>query len=291
MVKNEAGVQYEDLTCLYASLKSLYAQWEIDYDCVAGRDWMRASPWLPAVAAVLYMVLITWGKAMMESRKAWNWRNLMALWNLCLSSFSWCGLIRTLPQLIHNLRNYSIEEVFCNDPESAFGSGSTGLWVQLFILSKFPELLDTFFIVIHKKELIFLHWYHHVTVLLYCWHSYVSSTPTGLFFVVMNYAAHALMYGYYFLMAIKMKPKWLKGFYITTAQITQMIGGVIVTIMSFYYYNKHNGDRSTCFIQKQNNAAAFLMYGSYLFLFCQFFVMKYFNKKTSTGKKDKVKEI
>jgi len=210
------------------------------------------------------------------------------LWNLSLSAFSWFGLIRTLPQLIHNLYAYSIEEVFCNDPESAFGSGSTGLWVQLFILSKFPELLDTFFIVIHKKELIFLHWYHHVTVLLYCWHSYVSSSPTGLFFVVMNYAVHAIMYGYYFLMAIKMKPKWLKGFYITTAQITQMIVGVVVTILSFYFYSKHSGNREHCFIQKQNNTAAFLMYGSYLLLFCHFFYTKYLN--VGTTMKRNVKE-
>ncbi len=54
--------------------------------------------------------------------------------------------------------------VFCgNGAREMFGSGSTGLWVQLFILSKFPELLDTFFIVVHKKPLIFLHWYHHMT--------------------------------------------------------------------------------------------------------------------------------
>ena len=27
------------------------------------------------------------------------------------------------------------------------------------------------FLIIRKKEVIFLHWYHHVTVLLFCWHS------------------------------------------------------------------------------------------------------------------------
>jgi len=37
--------------------------------------------------------------------------------------------------------------------------GATGLWVQLFILSKIPELIDTFFIVQRKRPLIFLHWY------------------------------------------------------------------------------------------------------------------------------------
>ena len=83
------------------------------------------------------------------------------------------------------------------------------------------ELFDTFFIVIHKKPLIFLHWYHHITVLLYCWHSYVTKSPPGIFFVVMNYSVHASMYFYYFLMATKMRPKWLNPMIITTFQISQ----------------------------------------------------------------------
>jgi len=119
--------------------------------------------------------------------------------------------------------------------------------------------------------------------------------------VVMNYAVHAIMYGYYFLMAVGKKPKWLKGHYITTAQIVQMVGGVIVTVMSFYYYRKHNnndgnehgnghGNGRNCFIQKQNNTAAFLMYGSYLLLFCQFFIQRYFQKgKPSSSSSEKKK--
>jgi hypothetical protein len=37
--------------------------------------------------------------------------------------------------------HYSWKENFCMDPESSYGSGSTGLWVQLFILSKFPYVI------------------------------------------------------------------------------------------------------------------------------------------------------
>jgi hypothetical protein len=67
------------------------------------------------------------------------------------------------------------------------------LWVQLFILSKIPELIDTVFIVQRKRPLIFLHWYHHVTVLLYCWHSYATEASQALYFVAMNYSVHAVM--------------------------------------------------------------------------------------------------
>jgi elongation of very long chain fatty acids protein 6 len=74
----------------------------------------------------------------MRNRQAWNWRNSMALWNLGLSLFSWIGMFRTAPQLGHNLMTMSLRDNFCLDPRSSYGSGSTGLWVQLFVLSKFP---------------------------------------------------------------------------------------------------------------------------------------------------------
>ena len=59
-----------------------------------------------------------------------------------------------------------------------------------------------FFVIARKKPLIFLHWYHNVTVLLYCWHSYATLAPQELYFVVMNYTVHTAMYGYYRLMAL-----------------------------------------------------------------------------------------
>ena len=45
----------------------------------------------------------------------------------------------------------------------------SGFWATMFVLSKVPELGDTMFVVLRKQPLIFLHWYHHATVLVYCW--------------------------------------------------------------------------------------------------------------------------
>lgn len=146
------------------------------------------------------------------------------------------------------------------------------------------ELIDTLFIVIHKKKLIFLHWYHHITVLLYCWHSYVTTSPPGIFFVVMNYTVHASMYFYYFLMAMKWKPKWMNPMLITSMQISQMVVGVAVTLAGFYYYKTD----PSCEIEAENNTAAFVMYGSYLFLFLQFFIGRYVEPKVTFQKKKTV---
>lgn len=48
-----------------------------------------------------------------------------------------------------------------------------------FCFSKLPELIDTVFIVLRKQPLIFLHWYHHASVLVYCWFSYQDYSSTG----------------------------------------------------------------------------------------------------------------
>ena len=198
---------------------------EKKYDPIPVLNWMRDHPIVPIFGVILYGILICLGQYFLKDQDSWKWRNSLAVWNLFLSVFSTIGMLRTAPQLLHNLTTLSLRDNLCTDPRITYGSGSTGLWVQLFILSKFPwvqkciamnwttkdvvcfhlyflfltyhlttpwsELFDTFFILIHKKPLIFLHWYHHITVLLYCWHSYVTTSPPGIFFVVMNYSVHA----------------------------------------------------------------------------------------------------
>lgn len=99
---------------------------------------MRDHPMVPVFACVAYGVLIVLGQHVMSKRPAWDWRRAMAFWNLSLSVFSGIGMLRTAPQLAHNLYTMSIRDNLCLDPRSTYGSGSTGLWVQLFILSKFP---------------------------------------------------------------------------------------------------------------------------------------------------------
>jgi len=280
---NLDGTQYKEIFCLYPALDIFYTKWERFYDPMPVLYWMQSNSIVPITALVLYVALITAGRKAMENREPWKWRKYLAAWNLFLSLYSFIGAFRTAPYLFYNLTNMSLRDNLCNDPRESAGSGSTGLWIQLFVLSKFPELIDTFFIVIHKKPLIFLHWYHHITVLAYCWHSYVTKSPAGVFFCVMNYCVHAIMYGYYFLMAIKMKPKWFNAMFITTAQISQMVVGVTVTLFMAYYYNTEDSD--SCYIQKENNIAAFIMYGSYLFLFAQFFIGRYFKVKAKAERK------
>lgn len=97
------------------------------------------------------------------------------------------------------------------------------LWMQI------PELVDTVFLVLQKKPVIFLHWFHHVTVMLYCWHAYVNRIGPGIWFGGINYAVHSVMYLYYFLATYNRQSKLVRTITsmmqmpITIIQILQMV--------------------------------------------------------------------
>jgi hypothetical protein len=140
---NIAGIEFENFSCLYEnSLSHVSTSYEKAYRPIVIRDKMAANPWIPITAIILYGFLIIVGRSYFASRKPWSWRSALALWNLSLSVFSCIGFCRVLPHLIHNFYHYSFTENFCFDPESMYGSDPvTGLWMQLFILSKFPYVV------------------------------------------------------------------------------------------------------------------------------------------------------
>ena len=274
------GHEFKQLFQLIPSLAPYYFEWESDLVL----DDFLSNPihkywWLPIVAVVVYLLFCYFGPKMVS--KGVEVRGPLILWNLFLSTFSLIGAIRTVPHLLYNVTNKSLEETICVAPEFDWGAGATGLWVGLFIFSKLPELIDTVFIVIRKKPLIFLHWYHHVTVLLYCWHAYYTEAGSGLYFIAMNYSVHAVMYGYYALSAMKVLPKWFPAHIITFFQISQMFVGTFICGASWYYVTQT--DRP-CHNDLSNLIAGAVMYGSYLYLFVEF-AIKRFVLKDKSGKK------
>lgn len=185
-----------------------------------------------------------------------------------------------MPYLISMTMSMSYEDTICANPDNSWANGPTGFWVTLFIYSKIPELIDTVFIVLRKKPLIFLHWYHHVTVLLFCWSAFSTKAASGLYFVAMNYTVHALMYGYYCLQALNVCPKSFPAYLITLSQIAQMFIGTFVCCSAWYYMLAGH----ECSNDKSNLVAGAGMYGSYLYLFSEFAVKRYIFKG-SKGKK------
>jgi elongation of very long chain fatty acids protein 6 len=241
---------------------------------------------VPIGSVVAYLLFCYFGIKIMDSRKPFGLNYALALWNLFLSTFSFIGMFRTVPFLVGQLLTLNFRDTICAYAPDNYGHGPVGFWVLLFILSKIPELIDTVFIVLRKRDLIFLHWYHHVTVLLYCWHAYAVMAGSGLWFVAMNYSVHALMYFYFMMQALKMVPKGFPAYLITIAQIAQMFIGTGICIASWYYvYYSEN-----CANDKNNLIAGALMYGSYLYLFVEFAVRRFLVKSPKTEKVAKPKK-
>jgi len=277
------GHEFREFSCLFPFLEPLYFSFEkyhkadqqyvLNY--VPVQKFLESNWTVPIVAVTVYALFCFYGQKYMENRKPFNFRTALAAWNLFLTTYSGMTVLRGITAF-HSLTTRSLKENLCTDPSEVYG-GSMYLWTILFVLSKFAELMDTFFIVVHKKPLIFLHWYHHITVLLYCWVAWQEKTPSAVFFGPINAAVHTIMYFYYFLMAVRMKPKWMNAMWITVAQLVQMVVGVSVSVISFYYYKTDE----TCAVTKNTVTSAFLMYGSYLYLFAAFFVKRYFKGKST----------
>ena len=229
----------------------------------------RLLGWVPILASVVYLLAIFGGRRMMRDRKAWDLKAPLAVWNLLLAVFSVLGTTRLVPHLVYGLLINHHTYFFCRNAGSSYGHGSEGLWVNLFICSKLFELVDTAFLVLRKKQVSFLHWFHHATVLLYCWHAGQYQMPTGIFFASMNYVVHSIMYFYYFLAAVTKPPRWGKT--VTVLQITQMFLGMFVTAYHYYLLKTV----PNCDGSYENLLAAFAMYTAYMLLFVQFFVGRY----------------
>ena len=246
-------------------------KFEQGFDYHTKRAWMAENWWTSFYWVSAYMVVVFIGQAVMATREPFQLRRALTIWNMSLAIFSIVGTLRTLPEMIHVLQNFGFQHSVCS-PSYVENSRVSGYWTWLFTLSKVPELGDTVFIILRKQNLIFLHWYHHITVLLFTWYSYSEHISPGRWYICMNYLVHSLMYTYYTLRALRYRVPKQIAMVITASQIVQMILGCFVT----YYGYSLNMMGTRCQISEGTAKLALTMYGSYFLLFARFFVNSYF---------------
>lgn len=234
---------------------------------------------VPLIAVICYLSMCFIGTKIMTTSKAYELKIPLAVWNLLLCIFSTLGMIRFVPYFLAFVLREGFEASICSACSVTWCKGPAAFWMCLFSYSKLVELFDTAFIVLRKRPLLFLHWYHHVTVLLFCWFSYRSSMgASGMYWVAMNYTIHAIMYGYYCISALGLKPQWFPAYVITLLQITQMIVGTTICLAGWYYHFYQPTNRAHCFNDLQNLVAGAVMYASYFYLFGAFAAERYIPK-------------
>jgi len=258
-------------------------------------EWTGANFWVPGACTFLYFTLLLHMPDMIKGCKRPQWlKKVIFIWNIFLSvSSSWAAsriagnfflVLRheatVSPIYVNGTRANAFYEIVCDVSAAKTcqtHQTTTCMYLMLFCMSKIPEMLDTVWLILGKKKVIFLHWFHHISVMWFCWLAWTYTVPIGTVFALMNLSVHSIMYAWYALaaaerwLAIGIKPTKLFSQTVTTVQILQMILGFSLTI--FVHMDNDCGN------SKVVTSYALGMYGIYLILFVHFFYRAYCSRK------------
>lgn len=230
-----------------------------------------------------YIILLYGGTKIMARRSKFdNLDRVLLMWNLFLASFSIFASIRVWPQFLQvwkgdsnseNIYDSGFRATICTSKYEQ--SSVSYFWSFLFVMSKVPELVDTVFIILRKQKLIFLHYYHHMTVLSLAFYV-CSRRPCGYkYYEIMNYTVHSVMYSYYALRVSKIVkiPKFVN-ITITFMQLSQMFIGFSVSLFIYLHRNDEQFLKN-CFYDATMIKYGLAIYISYFILFLKFFIDTY----------------
>eukprot|EP00932_Pfiesteria_piscicida_P015487 SRR837773.27736.p2 GENE.SRR837773.27736~~SRR837773.27736.p2 ORF type:complete len:324 (-),score=127.96 SRR837773.27736:330-1238(-) len=231
----------------------------------------REQWWVPVATCGAYLAMVYAAREpLAQHRYLKAVDRCFAGWNLALSLFSCWGFWQMAWTLSQQARWRGLQFTICG-ASADVASGSMDkpmtLALCLFCFSKIPELGDTVFLVLKCKRVRFLQWYHHATVLLFCWLALATEYTPGLWFAATNYFVHSVMYMYFCLMTFPATARWVKPVapLITVVQILQMVWGLVVNAIAVGTYLAGGA----CQIQGVTVYCAVLMYASYFYLFGQ----------------------
>ena len=244
------------------------------FDAHGAQAFFAASTPLPAAVICLYLVLVRLGPRWMESRPPFQLRTTARVWNLCVALFSVMGACYCAPHLASQWYAHGFWFTTCADVYELAGSGHVALWAVLFTWSKLFELFDTALLVLRKRKLITLHWFHHASVIAFAWAAWIYETPCALWYGAMNYSVHAVMYSYFTLTGVPACRAAALRFapLITSLQIAQFVWG---TLINLYAAAAYLAPSVGCAIRPQILQIGAIMYLLYGGLFMQLFWRRY----------------
>ncbi|GMR44872.1 hypothetical protein PMAYCL1PPCAC_15067, partial [Pristionchus mayeri] len=231
---------------------------------------------------ISYLLMIQFGPKIMESRKAFDLQRALAMWNMALFAYSALSLYLLIPEVVQTYNKGGVIRILCYKDEAY--THSLYAWLYwMYVMSKGPELIDTVFLVLRKRPVIFMHWYHHSVTFILPALLYTQYLPWVRLGVVFNLYVHTIMYFYYGLRAMGIKtPRWVsKG--ITLTQITQFASMFFFLGVLIHKYVTDGPDEMRgCMANFDIMALGIFVVSSYLYLFCDYFYKTYVKNEQPT---------
>lgn len=264
------------------------SDWSWERDAVGFYNWHHL---LFCAAAIAYYPTIFGLQAFMRTRDpvrlgggggsassgSVNW---ILWWELPLALFSILGAYHVVPMALEPvLRGGGWAAAICgpgvhDDPRS--------VWTFFFVVSKVVEFGDTLFVVLRKKPLILLQYYHHLASMLYCWYGTLivyRLNNTNVYFTAMNLAVHSVMYSWYAATRTGWRSPKLLMMLVTLLQLVQMVAGVLIVLVAAFGDPASGCGRWADAEHLMGMRACLFMYFSYLVLFALLFYDNYLAKK------------
>lgn len=240
-----------------------------EIDIEQARHLLRQTKWLPMSAIVIYLLSIAIGRQVMYFRRPLRLKTALFIWNVFLATYSAIGFKIAAVEMSHTLALQGLRATICTQ---CTADETYNFWSLLFVLSKMAEMLDTAFLVLRKKPVPLLHYYHHVTVVIFGWWTSMSPLGYSRYIMSSNLLIHTIMYAYFAVKTINLLPVSKRvSMAITVAQIVQMVLGMAVGL----YAMTQLVNGAKCDITWPNVALTLLFYGSYFLLFIKFFYNAY----------------
>jgi len=207
---------------------------------------------------------------------------LIVTHNVLLCVYSAWTFANTAPQLVRNYGSRSIKDAYCDVDEQFWNSVFKYTW--LFYLSKYYEIMDTVIILAKGKPSNLLQTYHHMGAII-CMHVnvYYRASPTWIF-VIFNSFVHTVMYFYYALTALDIRPPLFLKKSLTQLQIAQLATGTIIALC-YLAVDQISGH---C-VKNEKSRNAIYINTSYLLpliaLFVRFAIKNYYRNRLSLAQK------
>eukprot|EP01103_Thecamoeba_quadrilineata_P000973 TRINITY_DN10861_c0_g1_i1.p1 TRINITY_DN10861_c0_g1~~TRINITY_DN10861_c0_g1_i1.p1 ORF type:complete len:267 (-),score=14.63 TRINITY_DN10861_c0_g1_i1:113-913(-) len=227
-------------------------------------------------SCITYLVVIFGGQALMKNRKPFELTTLSRIHNLFLTIISLVLLLLFTELVAPRWWNFGFHNAICH--ADSYSNRMEFLYYVNYLI-KFYELIDTIFLVLKKKNIEFLHYYHHSATIVLCYTQLVGRSAVSWVCVVLNLIVHVAMYYYYFLSTFGIQIWWKK--YLTILQIVQFVIDLVIIYMCLVLYGL---DAWGVIVLPCHGTLAAGIWGavilsSYLLLFVQFYFKTY--KKTS----------